>query len=183
MTALAKVAEDLGESEKLLHDLTEQMDTEDGAGFTVSKRKPYWLYASATCSPSIGGITGSPTTALTGCLRLTLTPSLVRTQGAAVLNALVDRAGIDPAVIEDVILGCVTQGGEQSFAFGRNVVLASELAPSVPAVTIDRQRGPRFFNGIMPPISHRAVACDVQDRASPGRSSLIEQAPAARQTA
>jgi len=58
-----------------------------------------------------------------------------------VLNALVDRSGIDPAVIEDVILGCVTQAGEQGFAFGRNAVLASNLPVSVPAVTIDRQCG------------------------------------------
>jgi acetyl-CoA C-acetyltransferase len=60
---------------------------------------------------------------------------------AEVLNALVDRTGIDPAVIEDVIMGCVTQGGEQAFAFGRNAVLASRLPQSVPAVTIDRQCG------------------------------------------
>jgi acetyl-CoA C-acetyltransferase len=61
--------------------------------------------------------------------------------GAEVLNALVDRAGIDGAVIDDVIVGCVTQAGEQSFAFGRNCVLASKLPQSVPAVTIDRQCG------------------------------------------
>lgn len=58
-----------------------------------------------------------------------------------VLNALVDRSGIDPAVVEDVILGCVTQAGEQGFAFARNAVLASKLPVSVPAVTIDRQCG------------------------------------------
>ncbi len=61
--------------------------------------------------------------------------------GAVVLDALVARSGIDPAAVEDVILGCVTQAGEQSFAFGRNVVLASSLPDSVPAVTIDRQCG------------------------------------------
>jgi acetyl-CoA C-acetyltransferase len=61
--------------------------------------------------------------------------------GGAVLDALVDRSGLDPAVVEDVIVGCVTQGGEQSFAFGRNLVLASKLPDSVPAVTIDRQCG------------------------------------------
>jgi acetyl-CoA C-acetyltransferase len=43
--------------------------------------------------------------------------------------------------VEDVIVGCVTQGGEQAFAFGRNLVLASTLPDSVPAVTIDRQCG------------------------------------------
>ena len=61
--------------------------------------------------------------------------------GAVVLDAIVARTGIDPAAIEDVIMGCVTQGGEQSFAFGRNCVLASGLPESVPAVTIDRQCG------------------------------------------
>jgi len=60
---------------------------------------------------------------------------------AQVLNALLDRTGIDPAAIDDVILGCVTQAGEQAFAFGRNAVLASRLPQSVPAVTIDRQCG------------------------------------------
>jgi acetyl-CoA C-acetyltransferase len=61
--------------------------------------------------------------------------------GGEVLNALVDRAGIDPSAVDDVILGCVTQAGEQGFAFARNAVLASNLPESVPAVTIDRQCG------------------------------------------
>ena len=61
--------------------------------------------------------------------------------GAVVLNALVDRTGIDPAAVDDVITGCVTQAGEQAFAFARNLVLASKLPDSVPAVTIDRQCG------------------------------------------
>ena len=62
--------------------------------------------------------------------------------GAEVLDALIERTGIDPCLVEDVILGCVTQAGEQSFAFARNAVLASRKLPqSVPAVTIDRQCG------------------------------------------
>ena len=61
--------------------------------------------------------------------------------GAEILDALIERSGIDPALVEDVIFGCVTQAGEQSFAFARNVVLASTLPQSVPAVTIDRQCG------------------------------------------
>ncbi len=61
--------------------------------------------------------------------------------GAAVLDALVQRSGIDPAAIDDVIVGCVGQIGEQSFHVGRNMVLASSLPQSVPAVTIDRQCG------------------------------------------
>ena len=60
---------------------------------------------------------------------------------AEILNALVERSGIDPAAIEDVILGCVSQVGEQSFHIGRNAVLASRLPDSVPAVSIDRQCG------------------------------------------
>ncbi len=52
-----------------------------------------------------------------------------------------DRSGIDPAAVEDVILGCVSQVGEQSFHIGRNAVLASKLPDSVPAVSIDRQCG------------------------------------------
>ena len=60
---------------------------------------------------------------------------------AEVLNALVARTGVDPAAIEDVILGCVTQAGEQSFAVARNAVLASKLPDSVPAVSVDRQCG------------------------------------------
>ncbi|AJR23075.1 MULTISPECIES: acetyl-CoA C-acetyltransferase [Sphingobium] len=61
--------------------------------------------------------------------------------GALVLDALVADAGVDPAAIDDVIIGCVSQVGEQTFAFGRNIVLASSLPDSVPAVTIDRQCG------------------------------------------
>jgi acetyl-CoA C-acetyltransferase len=58
-----------------------------------------------------------------------------------VLNALIDRTGIDPHAIEDVVLGCVSQVGEQSFHIARNAVLASKLPDSVPAVSIDRQCG------------------------------------------
>jgi acetyl-CoA C-acetyltransferase len=60
---------------------------------------------------------------------------------AAIIDALIDRTGIDPSAVEDVIMGCVTQGGEQSSHIGRGVVLASRLPESVPAVTIDRQCG------------------------------------------
>jgi acetyl-CoA C-acetyltransferase len=60
---------------------------------------------------------------------------------AEVLDAIVARAGIDPAAVEDVIMGCVGQAGEQAFHVGRNAVLASKLPQSVPAVTIDRQCG------------------------------------------
>jgi acetyl-CoA C-acetyltransferase len=58
-----------------------------------------------------------------------------------VLDALVDRSGVDPALIEDVIMGCVGQVGEQSTNVGRNAVLSSKLPESVPATSIDRQCG------------------------------------------
>jgi acetyl-CoA C-acetyltransferase len=61
--------------------------------------------------------------------------------GALSLNALLERTSFDPAAVEDVIFGCVTQAGEQSQHVGRNCVLASKLPQSVPAVTIDRQCG------------------------------------------
>jgi acetyl-CoA C-acetyltransferase len=60
---------------------------------------------------------------------------------AEVLNATLDRTGIDPSAIDDVIMGCVSQVGEQSFHVGRHAVLASRLPGTVPAVTIDRQCG------------------------------------------
>ena len=61
--------------------------------------------------------------------------------GASVLDALIARTGVDPAAVEDVILGCVTQAGEQSLNVARNVVLASSLPVCVPAVSVDRQCG------------------------------------------
>ena len=60
---------------------------------------------------------------------------------AASLDAIVDRSGIDPNAVDDVITGCVTQAGEQSMQVGRMGVLASKLPDSTPAVTIDRQCG------------------------------------------
>ncbi|WP_395444682.1 acetyl-CoA C-acetyltransferase [Caulobacter sp. UC70_42] len=58
-----------------------------------------------------------------------------------VLDALVARSGADPALIEDVILGCVGQVGEQAINIARNAVLASSLPESVPATSVDRQCG------------------------------------------
>ncbi len=60
---------------------------------------------------------------------------------AGILDALVVRTGIDPATIDDVIMGCVGQAGEQSQNVARNAVLASRLPESVPATSVDRQCG------------------------------------------
>jgi acetyl-CoA acyltransferase len=57
------------------------------------------------------------------------------------LTALVERNDLDPAVVDDVIMGCVMQVGEQSLNVGRNAVLAAGFPESVPATTIDRQCG------------------------------------------
>ena len=60
---------------------------------------------------------------------------------AETLKALVSRTGIDPALIDDVIMGCVMQVGEQSTNIARNAVLAAGFPDTVPATTIDRQCG------------------------------------------
>jgi acetyl-CoA C-acetyltransferase len=60
---------------------------------------------------------------------------------AQVLNTLLERTGADPALVEDVIMGCVSQIGEQSTNIARNAVLASRLPESVPATSVDRQCG------------------------------------------
>ncbi len=60
---------------------------------------------------------------------------------AQVLDALIAHLDIDPALIDDVILGCVGQAGEQSNNIARNAVLASRLPESVPGVSVDRQCG------------------------------------------
>src|ERR687883_653357 len=58
-----------------------------------------------------------------------------------VLNALVERNGVDPAEIEDVQLGCVTQIGEQGWNIGRMVPLVAGWPETVSGTTVDRQCG------------------------------------------
>jgi acetyl-CoA acyltransferase len=60
---------------------------------------------------------------------------------AHVLQALVERAGVDPAVVDDVFWGCVSQVGEQTYNVGRTAALAAGWPESVPGLTIDRQCG------------------------------------------
>ena len=60
---------------------------------------------------------------------------------AGTLTALVERTGIDPAQIDDVIMGCVMQVGEQSVNVARNAVLAAGWPESIPGTTVDRQCG------------------------------------------
>src|ERR687885_1886651 len=60
---------------------------------------------------------------------------------AHILNALVQRAGVDPVVVDDVVWGCVSQIGEQTYDIARNAVLGAGWPESVPGTTVDRQCG------------------------------------------
>jgi acetyl-CoA acyltransferase len=87
---------------------------------------------------------------------------------AETLQALVSRAGIDAAEIDDVITGCVSQAGQQAFNVGRNAVLAAGFPESVPATTIDRQCGSSqqavhfAAQGVIAGSYDVAVACGVE---------------------
>ncbi|MFI6953535.1 thiolase family protein [Nocardia sp. NPDC050408] len=71
----------------------------------------------------------------------TLGPVHAADLSAKVLNALVERTGIDPAIVDDVVWGCVTQIGDQSSNIGRFAVLAAGWPEHVPGVTINRACG------------------------------------------
>ena len=60
---------------------------------------------------------------------------------AHVLTALAERSGVDPALVDDVVWGCVGQVGEQAFDIARNAVLGAGWPETVPGVTVDRQCG------------------------------------------
>jgi acetyl-CoA acetyltransferase family protein len=87
---------------------------------------------------------------------------------AHTLSALVDRTGLDPEMVDDVIAGCVRQVGEQSMNIARNAVLGAGFPESVPATTIDRQCGSSqqaahfAAQGIMSGAYEVAVACGVE---------------------
>ena len=61
--------------------------------------------------------------------------------GAHVLIALAERTGIDPSAVDDVVFGCVSQIGSQSFNIGRGCVLAADWPEEVPGTVVDRQCG------------------------------------------
>lgn len=70
-----------------------------------------------------------------------LSPVASADLSALVLNALVDRVGIDPVLVDDVVWGCVSQIGEQAFDIARNAVLGAGWPETVPGTTVDRQCG------------------------------------------
>ncbi len=60
---------------------------------------------------------------------------------AEALKAIAERNSLDPSLVDDVIMGCVSQVGEQTYNVGRNAVLGAGWPETVPGVTIDRQCG------------------------------------------
>ena len=87
---------------------------------------------------------------------------------AEVLRETVDRTGIDAALVDDVVCGCVSQVGEQSLNVGRNGWLAAGLPEEVPATTIDRQCGSSqqaahfAAQGVISGAYDVAIACGVE---------------------
>ncbi|MDO3647913.1 thiolase family protein [Nocardia mangyaensis] len=87
---------------------------------------------------------------------------------AGVLTELVARTGIDPALVDDVIGGCVTQSGEQANNISRTAVLAAGFPESVPATTVDRQCGSSqqavhfAAQGVLAGAYDIAIACGVE---------------------
>lgn len=87
---------------------------------------------------------------------------------AGVLKELIRRSGLDAAAVDDVIVGCVDQVGEQSVNIGRNAWLSAGLPESVPAVTIDRQCGSSLqalhfaAQGVMAGVYDIAIAAGVE---------------------
>lgn len=87
---------------------------------------------------------------------------------AVVLDALVQRTGIDPGRVDDVITGCVSQSGEQALNVGRTALLAAGFPESVPATTIDRQCGSSqqavhfAAQGVMAGAYEVVIACGVE---------------------
>ena len=87
---------------------------------------------------------------------------------AETLKALAERTSIDPALVDDVIMGCVSQVGDQTYNIGRNAVLGAGWPETVPGVTIDRQCGSSqqavhfVAQGVMAGAYDLAIACGVE---------------------
>ena len=93
---------------------------------------------------------------------------------ALTLRALVDRVGLDPAAVEDVIGGCVTQAGEQAMNLARQAVLGAGFPEHVPATTIDRQCG-SSLQAVQ--FAATAVMSGVQDVVIAGGVESMSRAP------
>lgn len=99
----------------------------------MSERRPYTPLRDAYVIDAVRTAVGKRGGALAGVHPADL--------GAAVLRGLVDRTGIDPANVDDVIVGCVDNVGPQAGNIGRTMWLAAGYPESVPGVTVDRQCG------------------------------------------
>ena len=99
---------------------------------------------------------------------------------ATVIRALVERNGLDPALVDDVIAGCVGQYGDQSLNIARTALLAAGFPESVPATTVDRQCGSSqqaahfAAQGVMAGAYDIVIACGVESmsRVPMGTSAL-----------
>ena len=118
---------------------------------------------------------GKPGGALSGVHPVTLL--------ADTLSALLERTGIDPASVDDVIAGCESQAGEQALNVARNAVLAAGIPESVPATTVDRQCGSSqqavhfAAQGVLAGAYDTVIACGVESmsRVPLGYSSVDQQ--------
>jgi acetyl-CoA acyltransferase len=85
-----------------------------------------------------------------------------------ILNALVEKTGVDPGLVDDVVGGCVTQAGEQGVNVTRNAWIAGGLPAHVPATSVDRQCGSSqqamhfVAQGVMAGAYDLAIACGVE---------------------
>ena len=94
--------------------------------------------------------------------------------GALVLDEIVERTGVEPEMIDDVIFGCVSQSGAQSGNIARTAVLASSLPESVPGTTVDRQCG-SSQQAIH--FAAQAVMSETQDIVIAGGVEVMSQVP------
>ena len=102
----------------------------------------------------------------------------------SVLTGLMERSGVDPELVDDVITGCVDQVGEQSLNIGRNAWLGAGLPETVPATTVDRQCGSSqqaahfAAQGVIAGAYDIAIACGVESMTRvPMLSNIIGQNP------
>jgi acetyl-CoA acetyltransferase family protein len=119
---------------------------------------------------------GKPGGALSGVHPVTLL--------AETLQALLARTGVDPAAIDDVIAGCVSQAGEQTLNIARNAVLAAGIPESVPGTTVDRQCGSSqqavhfAAQGVLAGAYDIVIACGVESMSRvPMGYSSVDQDP------
>src|SRR5713226_10224576 len=99
------------------------------------------------------------------------------------LAGLAKRNKLDPALIDDVIAGCVGQVGEQAFNIGRNAVLAAGFPESVPGTTVDRQCGSSqqaihfAAQGVIAGSYDIAIGCGVESMTRVPLGSSYQQGP------